>query len=108
MHDYPSDFYGKELRVVVLGYVRPEYNYASMGARPAFMGGEVAGETDPFSADALIKDINHDKVVALKSVSSDRPEYARFQTDAFFSKPTDLEPLPAGHDPSRPREKPAQ
>lgn len=32
LHDYPSDFYGKELRVVVLGYVRPEYNYASMGA----------------------------------------------------------------------------
>ena len=59
-------------------------------------------------ADALIKDINHDKVVALNSVASDRPAYARFQTDPFFSKPTDLEPLPAGHDPSRPREKPNQ
>lgn len=58
-------------------------------------------------ADALIKDINHDKVVALNSVASDRLAYARFQADAFFSKPTDLEPLPAGHDPSRPREKPA-
>lgn len=34
LHDYPSDFYGKELRVVVLGYVRPEYNYASMGGWP--------------------------------------------------------------------------
>lgn len=31
MHDFASDFYGLEIRVVVLGYVRPEYNYDSMG-----------------------------------------------------------------------------
>ncbi|GAA5869253.1 hypothetical protein JCM3774_004185 [Rhodotorula dairenensis] len=86
LHDYPADFYGKELRVVVLGFVRPEYNYASM--------------------DALIKDINHDKLVALNSVAADRPAYACFQSDPFFAKQSDLEPLPAGEDPSRPREKP--
>ncbi|GAA5992111.1 hypothetical protein JCM10908_001771 [Rhodotorula pacifica] len=86
LHEYPGDFYGKELRVVVLGFVRPEYNYASM--------------------DALIKDINHDKLVALNSVSSDRPVYAAYAQDPFFTKPSTLEPLPAGEDPSRPREKP--
>ena len=31
LHDFASDFYGLEIRVVVLGYVRPEYNYDSMG-----------------------------------------------------------------------------
>ncbi|POY75833.1 putative Riboflavin kinase [Rhodotorula taiwanensis] len=86
LHDYPSDFYGKELRVVMLGFIRPEYNYASL--------------------DALIKDINHDKVVAATSVQ--RPAYSAYSEDAFFSKPTDLAPLPAGEDPSRPREKPQQ
>ena len=32
LHDYPHDFYGKELRVVILGFIRPEYNYAGLGA----------------------------------------------------------------------------
>ena len=31
MHEFANDFYGLEIRVVVLGYVRPEYNYDSMG-----------------------------------------------------------------------------
>lgn len=32
LHTYPTDFYGKELRVIMLGFIRPEYNYTSMGA----------------------------------------------------------------------------
>lgn len=31
LHPYPHDFYGQEVRVVMLGYVRPEYNYPSFG-----------------------------------------------------------------------------
>lgn len=31
MHEYQSDFYGHELRVVVLGYIRPELDYTSRG-----------------------------------------------------------------------------
>lgn len=31
LHEFGGDFYGLEIRVVVLGYVRPEYNYDSMG-----------------------------------------------------------------------------
>ena len=31
MHDYKNDFYGKEMRVLVLGYIRPELDYTSRG-----------------------------------------------------------------------------
>ena len=31
MRQYENDFYGKEMRVIVLGYIRPEYNYVSKG-----------------------------------------------------------------------------
>ncbi|KAK2466508.1 hypothetical protein APHAL10511_002150 [Amanita phalloides] len=56
MHDFKTDFYGYELRVVVLGYIRPELDYTSR--------------------DALIEDIEFDKKVALKSL--DRPAYREY------------------------------
>lgn len=31
MKQYDHDFYGEEMRVMVLGYIRPEYNYDSVG-----------------------------------------------------------------------------
>jgi riboflavin kinase len=31
MNEYKHDFYGKEMRVIVLGYIRPEYDYISKG-----------------------------------------------------------------------------
>ncbi|WFC97438.1 riboflavin kinase [Malassezia yamatoensis] len=31
LHDYPDDFYGQDMRVVVLGYIRPEKQYDSLG-----------------------------------------------------------------------------
>ena len=31
MHDFKSDFYGAELKVMVLGYIRPELDYVSSG-----------------------------------------------------------------------------
>lgn len=31
IHDYPKDFYGDELRVIVMGYIRAEKNYDSLG-----------------------------------------------------------------------------
>ncbi|WFD03689.1 riboflavin kinase [Malassezia obtusa] len=62
LHAYDSDFYGQEMRVIVLGYIRPELEYHSL--------------------DALIDDIETDKRVGRASV--DRPHYAGFQRDAFF------------------------
>ncbi|GAA6058392.1 hypothetical protein JCM3770_002468 [Rhodotorula araucariae] len=85
LHDYPADFYASELRVVILGFIRPEYNYSSL--------------------DALIKDINHDKLVALNSVAPARAPYAAFEHDPFFFQPSTLEPPVA--DPALPRVKPA-
>ncbi|KAM0752959.1 riboflavin kinase [Meredithblackwellia eburnea MCA 4105] len=70
LHDFPADFYGKELRVVILGFIRPEFNYAGL--------------------DALIKDINTDKEVSLRSV--ERPAYESYKTDPFFSKASTLPP----------------
>jgi len=34
MRQYENDFYGQEMRVIVLGYIRPEYNYVSKGMLP--------------------------------------------------------------------------
>ncbi|QRV91263.1 riboflavin kinase [Ceratobasidium sp. AG-Ba] len=53
MHEYASEFYGVDMSVVVLGYIRPELDY--------------------ISREALIEDIETDKRVALKSMN--RPAY---------------------------------
>lgn len=31
MHDFKTDFYGFELKALVLGYIRPELDYTSRG-----------------------------------------------------------------------------
>lgn len=31
MHDFHTDFYGYEMRAIVLGYIRPELDYVSRG-----------------------------------------------------------------------------
>lgn len=31
MHQFPADFYGHHMSVLVLGYIRPELNYVSKG-----------------------------------------------------------------------------
>ncbi|KAG8747910.1 riboflavin kinase [Ceratobasidium sp. 414] len=53
MHKYKDEFYGVDMSVVVLGYIRPELDY--------------------ISREALIEDIETDKRVALKSM--DRAAY---------------------------------
>ncbi|KAF9543039.1 riboflavin kinase [Mortierella hygrophila] len=62
MHNFHRDFYGDELRVVVLGYIRPELDYTTL--------------------EALIEDINIDIEVAHRSL--ERPEYAAFKEDPLF------------------------
>ncbi|GES75397.1 riboflavin kinase [Rhizophagus clarus] len=65
MHTFPEDFYGVELRVVVLGYIRPEQDYSSL--------------------DALINDINIDIQVANNSLA--RPAYTEYKKDQLFGIP---------------------
>ncbi|KAM5535706.1 hypothetical protein V8D89_010693 [Ganoderma adspersum] len=62
MHDFRTDFYGHNMKVMVLGYIRPELDYVSR--------------------EALIEDIETDKRVALKSIA--RTGYQQFQSDSFF------------------------
>ncbi|CDS11096.1 hypothetical protein LRAMOSA03360 [Lichtheimia ramosa] len=62
IHEFPEDFYGIDIRVIVLGYVRPEQNYPSL--------------------DALITDIRTDVEVAKKSLQ--RPSYLEYKQDPLF------------------------
>jgi riboflavin kinase len=66
MHDFPSDFYGLEMRVVILGYIRPEFNYVSK--------------------EALVDDIDMDKRVAINSLA--RSLYQDYATDPFLQAPS--------------------
>jgi len=66
IHEFKSDFYGHELKVIVLGYIRPELDYTTR--------------------EALIEDIETDKQVALRSL--DRPGYRKFMADPLFATST--------------------
>ncbi|KAI0688556.1 riboflavin kinase [Cytidiella melzeri] len=63
MHDFQKDFYGHNLRAIVLGYIRPELDYVSR--------------------EALIEDIEMDKRVALNCLA--RPEYEKYKQDSVFA-----------------------
>ena len=76
MHPYPADFCGHDMRVVVLGYIRPEQTYESMGALRCVRA----------DADALMADIDTDKRVGLASLQ--RPAYAKYKADPVFSQAT--------------------
>ncbi|KAH9894336.1 riboflavin kinase [Cubamyces lactineus] len=62
MHDFKADFYGHDMKAIVLGYIRPEFDYTSR--------------------EALIEDIETDKRVAMRSLA--RHSYEQYQKDAFF------------------------
>ncbi|KAI9310884.1 hypothetical protein BX666DRAFT_2003562 [Dichotomocladium elegans] len=62
IHDFPNDFYGIAIRVMVLGYVRPEQNYPTL--------------------EALIRDILTDVQVAKTSLR--RPAYDLFKHHELF------------------------
>jgi len=63
IHDYPDDFYAKTMRVIVLGYIRPEYDYTSI--------------------DDLIADIKMDIKVASESLK--RVDYSAYKTADFWA-----------------------
>ncbi|KZT33725.1 riboflavin kinase [Sistotremastrum suecicum HHB10207 ss-3] len=62
MYNFRHDFYGFPMRVIVLGYIRPELDY--------------------ISREALIDDIETDKRVGVNSLA--RPGYKKYATDPFF------------------------
>lgn len=64
VHEFKEDFYGAEMKLVILGYIRPELDY--------------------ISKEALIEDINTDIRVGLKSL--ERESYAAYKKDAFLEE----------------------
>lgn len=60
MHDFEQDFYGSHMNLVILGFIRPEYDYVSL--------------------ESLVEDIRTDIRVARDSLA--REAYARFREEA--------------------------
>lgn len=63
MHEFKADFYGYEMRALVLGYIRPELDYTSK--------------------EALIEDIELDKKVALNCLA--RAAYQEYVVHPHFA-----------------------
>ncbi|XP_058807321.1 riboflavin kinase isoform X2 [Phymastichus coffea] len=63
LHKFEEDFYGKELKVIVLGYIRPEKNFSSM--------------------DELITAIKSDISIANKSL--DEPNTINYKENPFLN-----------------------
>ncbi|KAF2098189.1 riboflavin kinase [Rhizodiscina lignyota] len=59
MHNFTHDFYGSHLNLIMLGFIRPEYDYVSK--------------------ESLIEDIKTDIEVAGKSLA--RPAWAKYRKD---------------------------
>lgn len=62
MHPFKEDFYGAEMALSILGYIRPELDYVSK--------------------ELLIKDIQKDCEVATKSL--ERPNWDERKNDAYL------------------------
>lgn len=80
---YEHDFYGHEMSVVVLGYIRPELDYTSRGE--CFVAEKhnlLIDVNNAGAIEALIEDINTDKKVALNSLA--RPAYSEYTKDPAF------------------------
>ncbi|GLU23095.1 hypothetical protein SLE2022_391270 [Rubroshorea leprosula] len=59
LHEFNEDFYGEELRLVIIGYIRPEANFPSL--------------------QRLIAKIHEDRRIAEKAL--DHPLYSKYQND---------------------------
>eukprot|EP00252_Welwitschia_mirabilis_P013342 TRINITY_DN2939_c0_g1_i1.p1 TRINITY_DN2939_c0_g1~~TRINITY_DN2939_c0_g1_i1.p1 ORF type:complete len:411 (+),score=84.13 TRINITY_DN2939_c0_g1_i1:548-1780(+) len=62
LHEFDEDFYGEELRLIVVGYIRPEANFPSL--------------------EALIERIHEDRRIA--EAALDLPAYSQFRNDQFL------------------------
>jgi len=62
LHTFPQDFYGARMNLLILGFIRPEYDYVSK--------------------ESLIEDIRVDIEVARRSL--ERETYAKFKNDGYL------------------------
>ncbi|CAN0892122.1 Bifunctional riboflavin kinase/FMN phosphatase [Linum grandiflorum] len=63
LHEFESDFYGEDLRLVIVGYIRPEANFPTL--------------------ESLIAKIHEDGRIAEKAL--DLPRYSIYKDDPFFT-----------------------
>ncbi|PKU72911.1 bifunctional riboflavin kinase/FMN phosphatase-like [Dendrobium catenatum] len=68
LHEFDDDFYGEELRLVVVGYIRPEANFPSL--------------------ESLIQRIHHDGRIAEKAL--ELPMYAGYKDDPYLKNSLQL------------------
>ncbi|XP_075503412.1 bifunctional riboflavin kinase/FMN phosphatase isoform X1 [Primulina tabacum] len=64
LHDFNKDFYGEDLQLVIVGYVRPEANFPSL--------------------ETLIAKIYEDREIAERAL--DLPLYLKYKEDAYLKK----------------------
>ncbi|RPA72422.1 riboflavin kinase [Ascobolus immersus RN42] len=69
IHKFPKNFYGAPLKILVLGFIRPEYDYKSL--------------------EALIDDINFDVTVTENSLK--REAYAKLRSDEWLRRVDDVD-----------------
>ncbi|XP_062107305.1 bifunctional riboflavin kinase/FMN phosphatase isoform X2 [Humulus lupulus] len=62
LHDFDEDFYGEDLRLVIVGYIRPEANFSTL--------------------DNLIAKIHEDRRIAERAL--DLPLYSKFKDDPYL------------------------
>ncbi|BBN67830.1 riboflavin kinase/FMN hydrolase [Prunus dulcis] len=66
LHDFDEDFYGEELRLIIVGYIRPEANFSSL--------------------QSLIEKIHHDRKVAEEAL--DLPLFSKYKDDPYIKSST--------------------
>lgn len=62
LHQFPTDFYGLHLNLIITGFIRPEYDYVSK--------------------ESLIEDIMEDIEVTKRSLA--RPAYKKLEEDPYL------------------------
>ncbi|CAM8890674.1 unnamed protein product [Rhodiola kirilowii] len=65
LHDFDNDFYGEELRLAIVGYIRPEANFSTL--------------------ESLIEKIHEDREIAEKAL--ELPLYSKFKEDTYLKNP---------------------
>ncbi|XP_074331399.1 bifunctional riboflavin kinase/FMN phosphatase-like [Apium graveolens] len=65
LHEFDDDFYGKELYLAIVGYIRPEANFPSL--------------------ESLVEKIHEDRTVA--EAALELPFYAKYKEDSYLRKP---------------------